>query len=129
MNKKSVYTKEAPEAIGPYSQAVVVNGVVYTSGQLGLDPNTVEMADGVVNQTHQVLKNVQAVLKEAGSDLNEVVKATIFLNDMNDFSQVNEVYASYFEKPYPSRSAIEVSRLPKDALVEVEVIALEKDNQ
>lgn len=124
MSKSVIQTSKAPAAIGPYSQAIRVNGFVYTSGQLGLDPETGELKDGVIEQTHQAFKNIQAILKEEGLDLNKIVKTTVFLNDMNDFAAVNEVYATYFTGSFPARSAVEVARLPKDGLVEIEAIAV-----
>ncbi|WP_026691683.1 RidA family protein [Alteribacter aurantiacus] len=124
MNIQPVQTKQAPDAIGPYSQAVIVNGFVYTSGQIGLDPETMEMVEGIEAQTHRVMKNVSAVLEAAGTSLKQAVKLTIFLQDMNDFATVNEIYASYLSEPYPARSAVEVAKLPKGALVEVEVVAI-----
>ncbi|GEL09191.1 2-iminobutanoate/2-iminopropanoate deaminase [Salisediminibacterium halotolerans] len=122
-NKTPIQTNDAPDAIGPYSQAVITEGVVYTSGQIGLDPETMTMQDSVEDQAHQVMQNVKAVLKEAGCDMNDVIKAMIFLKDMDDFHHVNDIYASYFKEPYPARSAVAVAQLPKDARVEVEVIA------
>ncbi len=124
MSKIAIQTAKAPAAIGPYSQAIRVNGFVYTSGQLGLDPETGELKDGVQEQTHQAFKNIQAILEEEGLDLNHIVKTTVFLNDMNDFAAVNEVYATYFSGSFPARSAVEVARLPKDGLVEIEAIAV-----
>ncbi|MCP3796382.1 RidA family protein [Paenibacillus sp. CH40] len=122
--KKTIATEKAPGAIGPYSQAVEAGGFIYTSGQLGLNPTTGEFGKDVQEQARLSLSNVQAILEAAGSNMNQVVKATVFLKDMNDFVSVNEVYSSFFEQPYPARSAVEVARLPKDALVEIEVIAL-----
>ena len=124
MSKSTIQTAKAPAAIGPYSQAIRVNGFIYTSGQLGLDPDTGELVEGVQEQTHQALKNIQAILQEEGLDLNHIVKTTVFLNDMNDFTAVNEVYATYFSGSFPARSAVEVARLPKDGLVEIEAIAV-----
>jgi 2-iminobutanoate/2-iminopropanoate deaminase len=124
MEKKVVFSEKAPAAIGPYSQAMKVNGMVYTSGQLGFVPGTIELFPTVEEQTHQVFKNLQAVLEAAGTSLDKVVKTLIFLNDMNDFAKVNEVYAQYFTSDFPARSCVEVARLPKDALVEIEVIAI-----
>ncbi|MNJ35751.1 RidA family protein [Paenibacillus fonticola] len=124
MEKQALSTKAAPGAIGPYSQGVVVGDLVYTSGQLGLIPETGQLAEGVEAQASQALNNVKAILEAAGSGLEKVVKTTVFLKDMNDFAKVNEVYGSFFEEPYPARSAVEVARLPKDGLVEIEVIAL-----
>ncbi|MBU9719939.1 MULTISPECIES: RidA family protein [Bacillaceae] len=121
--KKPIHTKQAPDAIGPYSQAVVVGDFVYTSGQLGLDPETMELEKGVEKQTERVFKNLEAVLQAAGCGLNDVVKAMVFLKDMDDFAKVNDIYGKQFDEPFPARSAVEVARLPKDALVEIEVIA------
>lgn len=123
MNKKIVATTKAPQAIGPYSQAVIVGEMVYTSGQLGLDPETMALKETVVDQAHQACKNLIAVLEEAGSSIENVIKTTVFLDDINDFIKVNEVYAQYFKEPYPARSAVEVGKLPKLAKVEIEVIA------
>ncbi|MFZ0446179.1 MAG: RidA family protein [Bacillus sp. (in: firmicutes)] len=121
-----VSTKEAPAAIGPYSQGIIVNNVFYSSGQIPLTAEG-EMVNGdVQEQTHQVFKNVQAVLKEAGASLESVIKTTVFIKDMNDFGKVNEIYGEYFHTHKPARSCVEVARLPKDALVEIEVIALVK---
>ncbi len=123
---KIVNTTEAPAAIGPYSQGIVVNNVFYSSGQIPLTAKG-ELVDGdVAAQTHQVFKNLQAVLKEAGSSLEGVVKTTVFIKDMNDFGKVNEVYGEYFHTHKPARSCVEVARLPKDVLIEIEVIALVK---
>ncbi|WP_428910329.1 RidA family protein [Niallia sp. Krafla_26] len=123
---KVVSTKEAPAAIGPYSQGIIVNNLFYSSGQIPLTAEGELVTGDVQVQTHQVFKNLQAVLKEAGSSLEEVVKTTVFIKDMNDFSKVNEVYGEYFHTHKPARSCVEVARLPKDVLVEIEVIALVK---
>jgi 2-iminobutanoate/2-iminopropanoate deaminase len=119
-----VQTDKAPQAIGPYSQAVVVNGMVYTSGQIALTPEGEMLEADVVKQTHQVLKNLTAVLQEAGSELSSVVKTTIFLDCMDDFATVNEIYASYFKEHKPVRSTVAVKTLPKNALVEIDCIAV-----
>lgn len=124
MSKQVISTTSAPGAIGPYSQAILINNLVYTSGQLGLDPVTSELPEGVEAQAAQSLRNVEAVLAAAGTSLEHVVKTTVFLKNMDDFTKVNEVYGTFFSQPYPARSAVEVARLPKDALVEIEVIAL-----
>ncbi|ADU32390.1 RidA family protein [Evansella cellulosilytica] len=126
MTKQIVQTKAAPGAIGPYSQAVITGDFVYSSGQIGLHPETGEMQEGLDAQTRQVFSNVKAVLEAAGCTMNDVVKATVFMKNMDDFVQVNEIYAEQFEQPFPARSAVEVARLPKDALVEIEVIAVKK---
>lgn len=122
---KVVNTSNAPKAIGPYSQAIEANGLIITSGQLPIDPATGQFAPGgIKEQTRQSLLNAQAILKEAEIDLSHVMKTTVFLADMEDFAAMNEVYAEFFSEPYPARSAISVKRLPKDALVEVECIAV-----
>ena len=123
--KKILSTSSAPAALGPYSQGVDGGSVVITSGQLGLVPATGEFAEGgVAGQTRQSLENVKAVLAQAGLGMENVIKTTVFLNDMNDFAAMNEVYATFFPADPPARSAVEVARLPKDALVEIEAIAV-----
>lgn len=120
---KTVETKKAPAAIGPYSQAKIVNGFVYTSGQIPIDPETGKIEFQCIEaQTEQVIKNLKVVLEEAGSSLEKVVKTTCFLKNIKDFGTFNEIYAGYFTGK-PARSCVEVSNLPKDALVEIEVIA------
>ncbi|MFP4977059.1 RidA family protein [Paenibacillus sp. CN-4] len=126
MSKKQISTEQAPGAIGPYSQAIHAGNWVYTSGQLGLNPETGELAEGVQEQARQSLNNVKAILEAAGAGMDQVVKTTVFLKDMNDFAAVNEVYSSFFTEPYPARSAVEVARLPKDGLVEIEAVARKK---
>jgi 2-iminobutanoate/2-iminopropanoate deaminase len=122
---KQITTSAAPSAIGPYSQAIEANGFIYASGQLPIDPSTGVFADGGVRgQTRQSLKNAQAILREAGTDLANVVKTTVFLADMSDFAAMNEVYAEFFKAPFPARSAIAVKMLPKGALVEIECVAV-----
>lgn len=122
--RKIVATTKAPAAIGPYAQANVLGNLVFTSGQIPLVPETGEVVEGgIVEQTKQVFANLQAVLEEAGSGLDKVIKTTCFLKDMNDFAAVNEVYGGYFEGEYPSRSAVQVAKLPKDVMIEIEVIA------
>lgn len=122
--KEIVSTTNAPAAIGPYAQAVKLNGLVITSGQLPIDPATGAFPEGIKEQTRQSLTNVKAILQEAGLTMDSVVKTTVFLSDMNNFGAMNEMYATFFtEGSYPARSAVEVARLPKDALVEIEVIA------
>ena len=120
---KEIKTTKAPGAIGPYSQAIEVNGLVYTSGQIGIDPAPGAIVEGVEAQAHQVCKNLTELLKAAGTSMDNVVKTTVFIKDMNDFGTVNGIYAQYFTEPYPARSCVEVARLPKDVLVEIEVIA------
>lgn len=121
---KFISTKKAPAAIGPYSQAVVVNGMIYTSGQIAMDEKGNVVADDITNQTHQVMKNLFYVLEEANAHFNDVVKTTIFLADMDDFAKVNEVYAHYFGHHKPARSTVAVKTLPKNVLIEIECIAL-----
>ncbi len=121
---KQIATSNAPAAIGPYSQAIEVNGFVYASGQLPIDPSTGAFPDGgVKEQTRQSLLNVKAILEEAGLGFANVVKTTVFLADMGDFAAMNEVYSQFFSQPFPARSAVAVKTLPKGALVEVEVVA------
>ena len=121
---KQISTTSAPGAIGPYSQAIEANGFIYASGQLPIDPATGAFPEGgVKEQTRQSLLNAQAILREAGLELTNVVKTTVFLADMNDFAAMNEVYAEFFQAPFPARSAIAVKTLPKNALVEIECVA------
>lgn len=121
---KVISTKKAPAAIGPYSQAIRVGNLVYTSGQIPIDPATGVFAEGgIKEQTQQSLCNVKAILEEAGLSMSDVVKTTVFLADMNDFADMNSIYAEFFVEPYPARSAVAVKTLPKGALVEIEVIA------
>ena len=121
---KVISTQKAPAAIGPYSQAIQVGNLVYTSGQLPIDPATGVFAEGGIReQTRQSLANVKAILEEAGMSMNQVVKTTVFLTDMGDFAEMNSVYAEFFAAPYPARSAVAVKTLPKGALVEIEVLA------
>ncbi|MCT4595908.1 MAG: RidA family protein [Anaeromicrobium sp.] len=122
--KEAVSTNKAPGAIGPYSQGVKFGNMIITSGQLPINPETGQMPETIKEQTRQSLENVKAILEEAGTSMDKVVKTTVFLNDMNDFAQMNEVYGEFFSGTYPSRSAVEVARVPKDALVEIEAIAL-----
>lgn len=125
--KRTISTSKAPAAIGPYSQAIETDGVIYTSGQVALDPATGQLVEGgIAEQTTRVLENLKAVLAEAGCELKDVVKTTVFLKDMNDFVAMNQVYGRYFAPEgvvAPARSTVEVARLPKDGLVEIEVIA------
>ena len=121
---KALHSDNAPQAVGPYSQAIEANGFVFASGQLPIDPTTNAFAEGgVKEQTRQSLTNAQQVLKAAGLELSHVIKTTVYLSDMADFAAMNEVYAEFFNKPYPARSAVAVKTLPKNALVEVECIA------
>ena len=120
---KVISTEKAPSAIGPYSQAVVSGNLFYTSGQIPIIPETGELAQGLEAQAHQVFRNLAALLKAAGSDMSHAVKTTVFIKNMADFAAINAVYAQYFSEPYPARSCVEVARLPKDVLLECEVIA------
>ncbi|MCQ3937819.1 MAG: hypothetical protein DPW18_12330 [Chloroflexi bacterium] len=125
MNKRVIQTEKAPKAIGPYSQAIHTGSMIYTAGQVALDPATMELVSGgVEEQTRQVIANLRSVLEAAGSSLNHVVKTTVFLKDMNDFAKMNAVYAEAFGENPPARSTVAVAGLPKGALVEIEVIAL-----
>jgi len=124
MSLEIISTQNAPQPIGPYSQAIRLGNLLFTSGQIAIDPISGELVpSSVAEQTHRVLKNLTAVLKAAGTDLNSVVKTTIYLKNMNDFAKVNEVYAEYFYQTAPARSTVEVNRLPKDVLVEIDCIA------
>jgi len=123
--KQEVKTEKAPQAIGPYSQAIIAGGFVFASGQIPIDPATGELRTGTIeDQTRQVLHNLSAVLEAADCSLADVVKATVYLQDMNDFSRMNAVYGEFFKTPYPARAAIQVARLPRDAKVEIEAVAL-----
>lgn len=125
--KNVISTEKAPGAIGPYSQAVEIDNLVYTSGQLGIDPATGAFGEGVQGQTAQALENVKAILETRGLTMNDIIKTTVFIKDMNDFGKINEVYAKYIcGDILPARSCVEVARLPKDGLVEIEVVALKK---
>ncbi len=125
MKREIVSTTNAPGAIGPYSQAVKTDTMVYVSGQLAMDPETLELVGGdVQDETRKVLQNLQAVLEAADTSLSKVVKTTVFISDMNDFPKINEVYAEFFAESPPARACVEVSRLPKDARVEIEATAL-----
>lgn len=121
--KVKIESGNAPKAIGPYSQAVLVDDTLYVSGNIPVNPATGDVADGIVNQSKQVFENMKAVLNEAGMCFENVVKTTAFLTDLSNFATFNEIYASYFVAPYPARSCVEVSKLPKNVLVEVECIA------
>lgn len=123
---KEIHTDQAPAAVGPYSQAIQAGDYIFASGQLGVDPSTGELEEGIENQTKQVLENMKVVLAEAGVDFSDVVKFTIYLDSMDDFATVNEIYGNYLSKPYPARVCVEVSRLPKDALVEMDAIVYKK---
>lgn len=124
MEKTVLSTSGAPAAIGPYSQGIKAGNMVYLSGQLGLDSDTGELKEGVEAQTAQAFVNISAVLESIGLELGNIVKTTVFLKNMNDFTAMNDIYAKSLKKPFPARSTIEVARLPKDALVEIEVIAM-----
>ena len=122
--KQVIHTDKAPAAIGPYSQAIQIGQLLFTSGQVPIDPETGAIVEGgIQEQARQSLNNIKAILNAAGTNLGAVVKTTVFLQDMNDFAAMNEVYAQFFQEPYPARSAVQVGRLPKDALVEIEAIA------
>lgn len=121
--KEKVHSDKAPQAIGPYSHAVKANGFVFTSGQIGVNPETGELQEGVANQTKQVFQNLNNVLEEAGSSLEKAIKLTVFLKDLQDFKEVNDIYATYFTGVFPARSAFQVAALPMNALVEIEVVA------
>lgn len=125
MEKRVIATDKAPAAIGPYSQAIEVNGLIYTSGMIPVIPETGEIVEGIEAQAKQALTNVKNLLESAGSSMDKVIKTTVFIKDMNDFAAVNAVYATFFSGAFPSRSCVEVARLPKDVLIEVEAVAIQ----
>lgn len=120
---KEIKTNKAPAAIGPYSQAIVIGDMVFTSGQIPVNPQTGEIPADVEMQAKQVFTNIKGLLEDAGSSIDKVVKTTVFIKNMEHFAKINEIYETYFTTPYPARSCVEVARLPKDVLIEVEVIA------
>jgi 2-iminobutanoate/2-iminopropanoate deaminase len=123
--KKEIKTENAPKAIGPYSQAIEAGGMIFASGQIAIDPATGELNTGSIEeQTRLVLNNLKAVVEAAGSSFDNVIKCTVFLQDMNDFSRMNAVYAEFFKAPYPARAAVQVARLPKDVKIEIEAVAV-----
>jgi len=123
--REEVKTEKAPKAIGPYSQAIIANGFIFASGQIPIIPASGELKTGTIEeQTRQVLNNLKVVLEAARSSLNKVVKSTVYLQDVNDFSRMNQVYSEFFKPPYPARATVQVARLPKDAKIEIEVVAL-----
>lgn len=124
MTKKAISTDKAPAAIGPYSQAIEVNGMIFTSGVIPVNPATGEIPAGVEAQAEQAFSNMAALLQEGGTSIEAVIKTTVFIKDMNDFAKINEIYARYFTGTFPARSCVEVARLPKDVLLEVEAIAI-----
>lgn len=124
--RKVIHTEKAPAAIGPYSQAIAYNGLVFISGQIPVIPETGAIPEDIQEQTHQVLKNLGAILEEAGSSYKNVIKTSVFIKNMDDFARINEVYGQYFTSNPPARACVEVARLPKDVLVEIEAIAIVK---
>ena len=122
--KKQIATDKAPKAIGPYSQAIIANGMLYVSGQIPVNPVTGEVNSDISEQTKQSMENIKAILMEAGTDFSKVVRCGIFIKNMDDFAKINEVYGSYFTEPYPARATVEVARLPKDVLVEIEATVI-----
>ena len=129
MSMKSIHTNQAPAAIGPYSQAIEANGMIFASGQIPIDPATGQFVEGgIQEQTRQALTNARNILQAAGTDMENVIKPTVYLSDINNFAAMNEVYAQFFTEPFPARSAVAVKDLPKGALVEIEVLAIKPDN-
>ena len=122
--KYEIKTNKAPKAIGPYSQAIEMRGIIYTSGVIPVDPDTDEIPEGIKAQTQQALRNLRGLLEAEKIGMHEVVRVTLFIKNMDDFDTINEVYAKYFEEPYPARVCVEVARLPKDVLIEIEAIAI-----
>ena len=123
MNKEILFTEKAPAAIGPYSQAVQLGNIIFTSGQLPIDMSTGELATDIKSATKASLENCKAIIESKGASMKDVIKTVVFLSDMNNFAEMNEVYSQYFTENFPARSCVQVARLPKDALVEIEVIA------
>ncbi len=121
--QKVISTDKAPGAIGPYSQAIEINGMVYTSGVIPVDPATGVVAEGVEAQAEQAFKNICNLVEASGSKVENIIKTTVFIKEMNDFGKINEIYKKYFKEPFPARSCVEVARLPKDVLLEIEAIA------
>lgn len=121
--KKAIYTEKAPAAIGPYSQAIEINNLIFTSGVIPVKPETGEIPQGVEAQADQAIKNLANLLEASGSSTDKVIKTTVFIKDMDDFAKINEIYGKYFKQTYPARSCVEVARLPKDVLIEIEAIA------
>lgn len=129
MSMKSIHTNQAPAAIGPYSQAIEANGMIFASGQIPIDPATGQFVEGSIQeQTRQALTNARNILQAAGTDMENVIKTTVYLSDIHNFAAMNEVYAQFFTEPFPARSAVAVKDLPKGALVEIEVLAIKPDN-
>ena len=124
MTKNAITSPDAPAALGPYSQAILAGSTLYLSGQLGLDPKTGNLVDGVEAQAHQVFRNLRAVAQAAGADLDAIVKLTILMADLADFAKVNDIMATYFKQPYPARATYQVAALPKAALIEIEGVAV-----
>jgi|SRR5699024_7421947 len=124
--KKAIYTDKAPAAIGPYSQAMQAGDFLYVSGQIGINPETGDVPEGIEAQTKQVMENLQAILTEANTTFSNVIKFTIYIQSMDNFATVNDIYGGYLEEPYPARATIEVSRLPKDVLVEIDAVVYMK---
>ncbi len=125
--RTEIKTDSAPQAIGPYAQGIRTGNMIFTSGQIPVDPITGAVVQGIEQQAAQALENLKAVLAAAGASLADVVKTTVFIRDMNDFGKINEVYARFFTQPFPARSCVEVSRLPKDVLIEIEAVAVVKE--
>jgi len=123
---KAIHTENAPAAIGPYSQAIQAGDFLYISGQIPVDPKTGELVEGIENQTNQVMKNLGEIMKEAGTDFSQAVKFNIYLKSLDHFATVNDIYGSYLSQPYPARACIEISKMPKDALVEMEAVVYTK---
>lgn len=126
MMRNEIYTENAPAAIGPYSQAIEAGDFIYVSGQIGINPETGDVVEGIEEQTNQVMQNLQAILTEAGTDFSHVVKFTIYIASMDDFATVNEIYGGYLSKPYPARATVEVSQLPKNVLIEMDAVVYTK---
>ncbi|WP_092346927.1 RidA family protein [Candidatus Chrysopegis kryptomonas] len=130
MERKVVYTEKAPKPVGPYSQAIIAGDFIFTAGQIPIDPKTNQVVQGdIKEQTKQVLENLKAVLESAGATFDDVVKVTVYMRDLNEFSAMNEVYSEYFKNSPPARTTVEVSRLPRDVKIEIDLIAVKKEKK
>ena len=122
--KKQIICNKAPSAVGPYSQAIAVNGMLFVSGQLPINPNTGEVSDGIAEQTRQTLENIKSIVEEAGGTMGSVVKCSVFLTDFGEFAEMNEVYKEFFKEPYPARVTVEITKFPRNIKIEIDAIAV-----
>ncbi|MGL5749716.1 MAG: RidA family protein [Paraclostridium sp.] len=129
MNKCAVVTENAPKALGPYSQGIIVGNMVYTSGELGIDPSTMKLKETIEEQTRQALENIKAILIASKTSMSEVIKVTLYITNIDDFAKINAIYSQYFTQPFPARSVVQVSKLPLNAQIEIDAVALIKCNR